>query len=61
MISADQAAWLTKLRGEGPAFRLTVEASNCKYRGLTASRIGGRLDEITPAGIAALEEWERQR
>lgn len=59
-----QAAWLRKLRDEGPqgTFHMhgldMTEIDACQNKGWTRTvNHVGRV--ITPAGIAALEEWDQ--
>lgn len=57
-----QAAWLRKLRDEGPQNGwkcITEKALPCFSAGWTKNAEGKpHLDQITPAGLAALAEHE---
>ncbi len=55
-----QAAWLRKLRDEGPQpFAWTTPASKCWGQGWTESdKPRDAIESITPAGLAALTEYE---
>lgn len=60
-----QAAWLRKLRDEGPhvAYGIGKTGYNCRVKGwsawaINAHEIGDYSESITHAGIAALAEHE---
>ena len=57
-----EAAWLRKLRNEGPQNLLACdgETSTCLVRGWTSTDDNHDLDTITPAGLAALAEHEEK-
>ena len=57
-----QAAWLRKLKDEGPQpFAWHLPAARCANEGWTVTDkpMGGGNESITPAGLAALEAHEK--